>query len=138
MKYEDEDLKRIFLRTEGNCHICRKKLCFSNHGSAGRRGAWEIEHSLPVSKGGTNHLNNLYAACIDCNRSKSNSTTRTARAEHGYRKAPPSKQQRARNALTGGAIGTLAMFFVPPQVRLLVAVVGAVTGALIGHNAEPK
>lgn len=138
MNYEDGDLKRIFSRTEGSCHICRNKLCFNNHGKFGRRGGWEIEHSVPVSKGGTDHLNNLYAACISCNRSKGNATTRTARAEHGYRKAPPSKQQRARNAWAGGAIGTLAMLFVPPPVRLLVAVVGAVTGAWIGHSADPE
>jgi len=138
MNYEDEDMKRIFSRTEGSCHICRGKLCFSNHGKLGRRGGWEIEHSVPVSKGGTDHLNNLYAACISCNRSKGNATTRTARAEHGHRKAPPSKQQRVRNAWAGGAIGTLAMLFVPPPVRLVVAVIGAVTGAWIGHSADPE
>jgi 5-methylcytosine-specific restriction endonuclease McrA len=138
MKYEDKDLQRIFLRTEGSCHICRKKLCFSNHGNLGRRGAWEIEHSMPVSKGGTDHLNNLYAACIRCNRSKGNATTRMARAEHGYRKAPLSKEQRARNTWAGGAIGALTMIFVPPPVRLLVAVIGAVTGAWVGHSVDPK
>lgn len=138
MKYEVENLKRIFLRTEGNCHICRKKLCINNHGMPGKRGAWEIEHSVPVSKGGTDHLNNLYAACVSCNRSKGNAATRTARAEHGYRKAPPSKQQRARNTWKGGAIGALAMLFVPPPARLLVGVLGVVAGALIGHNSEPE
>jgi 5-methylcytosine-specific restriction endonuclease McrA len=135
---ESDTLDRIFSRTEGRCHICRKQLCFSNYGQLGRRGAWEIEHSLPVSKGGTDHLNNLYAACVRCNRSKGNSSTRTARAEHGYNNAPVSKQQRTRNAVKGSAIGALAMLLVPPQFRLLAAIVGAATGAIVGHNSESK
>jgi len=32
----------------------------------------EVDHINPVSKGGTNHIDNLLTACFDCNRGKSN------------------------------------------------------------------
>ncbi len=88
MGFTDEELNYIYDRISGYCHICRKKLAFKNYGLFGARSAWEVEHSNPKSRGGTNHLNNLYAACIPCNRSKNNLSTRTARAAYGNRKAP--------------------------------------------------
>lgn len=32
----------------------------------------EVDHIVPVSKGGTNHVTNLQCLCFDCNRGKSN------------------------------------------------------------------
>ena len=138
MKYENEYLERVFGRTDGTCHICRKHLSFSNYGKASSRGAWEVEHSIPRSKGGNDHMNNLYAACVSCNRSKGNASTKSARAKNGYRKAPLSKQQKNQNAWTWGAAGSLAAFFVPPHLRLVTFVVGAAAGALLGHDSEPE
>ena len=137
MKFDDETLDRIFCRTDGQCHICRKQLSFSNYGAIGKRGAWEIEHSRPQSKGGTDHMNNLYAACVRCYRSKGNATTKSARATNGYRQAPLSKGKKNNNAWTGGAVGALAFLFVPPPMRLAVAVVGGVVGAIVGKSYEP-
>ena len=133
-----ELINRIFCRTGGQCHICRKRLCFGNHGAIGKRGAWEIEHSRPRSRGGTDHLNNLYAACISCNRSKGNGTTASARSGNGYRAAPLSKQKKQQNALKWGIAGSLAAFFVPPPLRLVALVAGAAAGALLGHDYEPE
>jgi len=31
----------------------------------------EVDHKIPVAKGGTDSLNNLWTLCIDCNRGKS-------------------------------------------------------------------
>ncbi len=138
MKVDDEKLERIFLRTDGQCHICRKHLSFSNYGATGKRGAWEIEHSRPQSKGGTDHMNNLYAACVSCNRSKGNATTASARAANGYRKAPLSKRKKNQNALIWGATGSLVALFVPPQLRLVAFVAGAAAGALLGYESEPE
>ncbi len=138
MKFDDETLDRIFCRTDGQCHICRKQLSFSNYGSGGKKGAWEVEHSVPRSKGGTDHLNNLYAACISCNRSKGNATTKSARATNGYRQAPLSKQKKNQNALKWGAAGSLAALFVPPHLRLVTFVVGSVLGAVLGESHEPE
>lgn len=137
MKYDAKQLERIFSKSNGRCHLCRCELRFHNYGNSNVRGAWEVEHSIPRAKGGTDHLNNLYAACISCNRSKGSSTTRSARAKNGFRSAPFSKKQKVNNALTGGVIGALSLLFVPPHFRVVAAVVGTAVGAIIGHEVEP-
>lgn len=137
MAYDVEQLERIFGKTNGRCHICRSQLSFNNYGQLDARKAWEVEHSVPRAKGGTDHLNNLYAACVTCNRSKGSSTTRSARAKNGYACAPLSKSKKMSNALTGGVVGTLATFLVPPHLRVAGVVFGAVVGAVIGHEVEP-
>lgn len=69
-RYSDERLDEIFDRTRGRCACCKKQLAFSNYGQFGRRGAWEVDHRNPVSRGGTENLRNLQAMCIECNRAK--------------------------------------------------------------------
>ena len=64
MGYDNDRLNDIFDKTDRDCHICGKRLAFSNYGVIGARGAWEVEHSVPRSRGGTDRLSNLYAACI--------------------------------------------------------------------------
>lgn len=109
MAYDDYTLTRIFDRTDGDCHICGGGLCYSNYGCFGARGAWEVEHSVPLSCGGTNHLNNLFPAHIDCNRSKRACPTRVARAQYGRSRAPYNREKKRQirrdNTVTGGAIG---------------------------------
>lgn len=106
MPYTDEQLSAIYDRTSGYCHICGKKLAFQNYGRPGRKGAWQVEHSNPRVKGGSDRLTNLFAACIDCNLSKATSTTRTARRWYGRNRAPLSRDRRRqaqlRNAIAGG------------------------------------
>jgi len=138
MKREEAELRAIYDRTEGHCHICRKRLSFCNYGAFGKRGAWEIEHSVAQAQGGTDHLNNLFASCISCNRSKGDCSSRTARRQHGYACAPFSNRKRKRNAILGAGVGSLAMLFVPPQFRLAVAIVGAVAGAFAGYKKRPR
>jgi hypothetical protein len=137
MAFSEEQLKNIYDRTSGYCHICRKKLAFKNYGCIGARGAWEVEHSRPKSRGGTNRLNNLYAACISCNRSKNNSSTRAARAANGNRKAPLSVSARKRaktgNAVAGGVFGVIAGSVFGP----VGAIIGGAIGAKLGHKKNP-
>jgi len=80
MAYTEEELNDIYDKNDGYCHICGKKLAFTNYGIVGARGAWEVDHSVPRSRGGSNLMRNLLPACISCNRSKGDSSTRTARA----------------------------------------------------------
>ena len=132
MAYSDERLGQIFDRTSGYCHICSGKLAFCNYAARGSRGAWEVEHSKPKCEGGTDHLNNLYAAHISCNRSKQTMCTRKARAKYGRTKAPLSSKRRAeaksKNAASGAFIGgTLGRLFGGP--------VGATIGAAIGGKS---
>lgn len=137
MSFTDDRLRHIHQRTEGRCHICRKQLSLRNYGVLGKRGAWEVEHSKPRSKGGTDHMNNLYAACIACNRKKGNSSSVSARSANGYKCAPPSKAKRGENTVAGGALGALAFLLVPPHLRFAAAVVGGVVGAVVGKSYEP-
>lgn len=72
MKYSQERLRQIYDKNLGYCWHCSKKLSFINYGAVGFRGAWEVDHGKPRSRGGTDHLNNLHPSCIPCNRNKSN------------------------------------------------------------------
>lgn len=138
MAFDNETLKRVYDRTDGHCHLCRKRLAFTNYGQHGRRGAWEVDHSKPRGKGGSDHGNNLFAACTGCNRSKQDCSTTTARAVHGYRAAPLSARAKEKNAWTGGLLGgALAYILVPPQFRIAAALLTAVVGAAAGASYEP-
>lgn len=137
MKFTNEELNEIYDRTSERCHICHKKLAFRNYGVVGARGAWEVEHSNPQAKGGTHRKNNLYPACIPCNRSKGAKSTKSARAKNGKRKAPLSKQKRAdakaNNAFAGGALGAVAGSLLGPWGALI----GGALGAKLAHDQNP-
>lgn len=136
--YNTATLRKIFDRTSGKCHICGKKLAFSNYGKPGTRGAWEVEHSNPKVKGGSDHGNNLYAAHTSCNRSKRGGSTRSARAQHGRTRAPLSvvntEKTRMKNTAAGAGVGLAigAAIGGPPG-----ALIGSGIGAFIGHSANP-
>jgi hypothetical protein len=133
MGLNTEQLDRIYRRTSGYCHLCHSTLARKNYGKPGQRGAWEVEHSVPRSKGGTDHPNNLYPACVGCNREKSNGSTRMARSWNGKARAPlcPEKRKQAKTekGLIGAACGGVFGF-------ALAGPVGASVGALVvGHLA---
>jgi 5-methylcytosine-specific restriction endonuclease McrA len=137
MVFDDETLKAILDRTSGKCHICHKKLSPSNYGIIGEKGAWEVEHSVPRSRGGTDHMNNLFPACISCNRSKRDGSTRSARAHFDKRRAPLSRakreQAKADNALGYGILFLALGAFGGPAV----AVIAGTIGAAIGYDQNP-
>lgn len=137
MAYSQERLEQIFDRTSGYCHICSRKLSFCNYAAFGARGAWEVEHSRPRCEGGTDHLNNLYAAHISCNREKQAVSTRKVRAQYGRTKAPLSVSKRAaaksRNAVTGGLAGGLLGLVAGPWGGLF----GALIGGKNGYDRNP-
>lgn len=74
MPYSQERLDEVFYRGRGRCACCRKQLARSNYGinayRDGARGAWEVDHRRPKSKGGTDNLRNLQPMCVPCNRAK--------------------------------------------------------------------
>ena len=82
MGFTDEELSDIYDKNEGYCEYCDKKLAFTNYGRLGERGAWEVDHSVPKSRGGSNYLRNLVPACIDCNRQKGTRMGRSIRASN--------------------------------------------------------
>ena len=68
--YSNERREEVFDYGRGKCACCRKQLAFSNYGEFGTRAAWEIDHRVPLSKGGSDNLRNLQPMCIPCNRAK--------------------------------------------------------------------
>ncbi|MBO6946405.1 MAG: HNH endonuclease [Rhodospirillales bacterium] len=138
MKFSEERRQAVFARTDGHCHICRRKLALKNYGLAGMRGAWEVEHSRPQANGGTHHLNNLYPACISCNRSKGKSSTTAARARNGYRRAPLSRPAREANTFAYGAVGLVVGRVLLAPLGPVAWIATGVIGAMIGKALEPE
>ncbi len=62
--YTNEDILNIRHRLQDLCSYCGTSL----------KGAGEIDHMLPISKGGSNSPSNLTLACRSCNRDKYNKT----------------------------------------------------------------
>lgn len=50
--------KEIYRKTEGHCYLCGEFVDFDS---------FEIEHKIPVSKGGSDELDNVWCACAQCN-----------------------------------------------------------------------
>ena len=48
----------IYRETKGHCYLCGEFVDFDS---------FEVEHKIPLSKGGTNNLNNLFCSCHCCN-----------------------------------------------------------------------
>jgi len=138
MGYSDEKLSAIYDKTNGYCHLCHRKLSYSNYGVQGSRGCWHVEHSTPRSNGGSDHLNNLYAACINCNLEKGTLHTKTIRRRNDVFRAPYSRNKRDRiregNTLGGMIAGSMAgAGFGPVGI-----IVGAVFGGLVGEELSPR
>lgn len=137
MAYDEITLRKIYDRTDGRCHICLKKLSFINYGKRGKRGAWEVDHSCPRSMNGGDRLNNLYASCIFCNRTKGTFSSKTARSWHGRTKAPLTRAKKERvkytNAMFGGIAGLILGLYISP----FIALVGSIVGGKIGYDIDP-
>jgi hypothetical protein len=84
MGYDKETLNAIYDKKDGYCHLCNKKLSWTNYGVYGAKGSWHVDHSKPIAKGGTHHMNNLFAACISCNLEKGTLHKTTIRKRKGY------------------------------------------------------
>ena len=66
-----DDVEWVYARTDGRCFYCDEELVLDNRGKVGRRGAWELDHFIPFSRGGSDKLYNLVPACVDYNTRKS-------------------------------------------------------------------
>ncbi len=138
MAFTRQQLDKIYNRTSGFCHLCHKKLARINYGNRTCRGGWEVEHSNPRSKGGTDHPNNLFAACVQCNVDKGNRHTRTARAWNGKSCAPLGREKRKQAKFENGlAVATLVGLAGAALAGPFGAVVGATAGVLFGSSQNP-
>lgn len=58
----DVEIRRV--KQGGRCHYCGEKLeIYGPH-------KFQVDHFIPLSRGGSNFMNNLVVACPDCNRAK--------------------------------------------------------------------
>lgn len=102
MKWTQDKLKQVFDRTSGKCHICHRLVEYSSYGNVKRGDGWEVEHSIPRSHGGSDNLNNLYPAHVNCNRSKGAKSTVSARRKFDKKRAPLSVEKRKKSKLDSG------------------------------------
>lgn len=56
--FTKEERIKIYRKTKGHCYLCGDFVDFDSY---------EIEHKVPLSKGGTNDLSNLFCSCHTCN-----------------------------------------------------------------------
>lgn len=115
MKWTSARRRQIFDRTSGKCHICHGTLEFLSYG---KDGGWEIEHSNPRVKGGTDRLNNLYPAHAKCNRSKGARSTSLARKRFGKTRAPLSVAKRKQEKIKAGFLNGLGMAAISTVLRI--------------------
>lgn len=135
MNREECRLNAIYDKTDGYCHLCYKKLSFKNYGLRNVPGGWHIEHSVPKALGGTDHMNNLFAACILCNIAKGIQCTKTIRNRNGYTRAPYSvtkkREIQYQNTFTGMVIGGMIGRLIGGNKGTLI---GIAIGGTIGNN----
>ena len=56
--FSPNERKLIYKKTNGHCYLCGEFVDFES---------FEVEHKVPLSKGGTNDLSNTFCACHCCN-----------------------------------------------------------------------
>lgn len=56
-RFSAKDRMDVYRKTEGHCYLCGEFVDFDS---------FEVEHHIPISKGGTNDLDNLYCSCVIC------------------------------------------------------------------------
>ena len=56
--FSSKERLTIYRKTEGHCYLCGEFVDFDS---------FEVEHKIPLSKGGTNDLKNLFCSCHCCN-----------------------------------------------------------------------
>lgn len=57
-KFSSETREKVYKKTEGHCYLCGDFVDYNS---------FEIEHKVPLSKGGTNDFENLFCSCHTCN-----------------------------------------------------------------------
>ena len=132
MAYTEEQIRRAWKSTDGRCHLTGRRLRLSDYGRT-----WEIDHSKPRAKGGSDHGNNLKPALLVVNRSKQASTSRAVRRAYGLQRSPMSRAEqnrnRVNNAAGGAVLGAVAGGAMAGPVGALV---GGVLGGLVGHGTK--
>lgn len=73
VEFTSLERKEILERDNWTCQCCGIKVHDRKSGNWNTNDKAEIDHIIPISKGGNSELNNLQVLCRTCNRSKFNS-----------------------------------------------------------------
>ncbi|MDP3278605.1 MAG: HNH endonuclease signature motif containing protein [Deltaproteobacteria bacterium] len=143
-KYTAEELDKVYDRTDGRCHICTKKRDRQNYAREGLHG-WQVDHSKPIARGGTDSPQNWRMCCTGCNAAKGTMSARRAREEHGSRSPVSAKEvqrQRAemvRSAVLGAAaLGCIAWYQWDLSTGVILAVAALALGIALALNFDPN
>ncbi|MGH8222270.1 MAG: HNH endonuclease [Woeseiaceae bacterium] len=137
--YDVARRKEIFKKTNGRCHLCGRRIALKNYGEQDARGAWEVDHSVPRAEGGSDNLNNLVPAHIECNRSKQDTSSRSARRRHGRTRAPMSADAQARARLKQAAGGAIAGALMGARLGGPVGLwIGLIGGGIAAYALDPE
>lgn len=144
MQANDELIHAVLSRTHGKCHICHRSVGRRSYARMHSPLGWEFDHSVPRSRGGSDRLNNIYAAHVGCNRSKGANSTRSARRRHGHTAAPLSTTSRrayqTKAAVFGAAGGGLLGYWIAHDYQFseenkwLLVVACGIAGAWLGYR----
>lgn len=132
-RFDEETRRAVFEKSNRLCHLCWEPIAYANYGNHGARGAWEIDHSNPKAKGGTDHLNNLYAAHTVCNRAKQARSSASVRRENGHSRSPMSAEAMQElkegdawaGAIAGGMLGARFGGFPGLLIGAAIGAIGA-------------
>jgi 5-methylcytosine-specific restriction endonuclease McrA len=69
MRLSEEEKDQVFEQSAGVCHWCGAELDRDRYGRLGD-GAWEADHDFTRKSGGSDDVDNLWASCPGCNRSR--------------------------------------------------------------------
>lgn len=127
MPFDIDTLDYVFEKSQRKCHYCCKQLAWKNYGRRDLRSGWEVDHSVPRSKEGTDHLNNLVASCWMCNLDKRDvsgnryrKATQPLRAERKRKKTQKAVNEVLQSAAVVSLIAVVARIFLrrlnnPPE-----------------------
>ena len=127
MKMTNELLDKVYAKTDGRCHLCHRRIVRSHHGQTDVLTGWHVDHSKARSVGGTDHLNNLFPACWECNLRKQALPSHIIRRRNGVSGIPQSRARKEQESDWDSAIGWI----------LGAITVGVVIAAVKSESVHP-
>lgn len=68
-----QDIHLLYLRQKRKCYYCKRHVLPPGIGERrGQRRSYQVDHIVPLSRGGSNDIHNLAISCAACNESKGN------------------------------------------------------------------
>lgn len=104
------DLRDVAAHTDGACHLCHEPVDLALYGRTGAFGddTATVDHLIPQSAGGDDHLDNLRIAHGTCNSIRGTRAVDDVRLElAGTATAPMSSGEKTTWSLSGGALAAL-------------------------------